>query len=205
MKNSTEMENTFISHELEEMRSQISALKEKLDKQTIVNEEHIRRSMKSKMSDINKTVTGTIIAGVFALCYSTWFFYWQDFSLAFVISTFVMLAVCLGLTIAQKITLSRLDLSQRNMIDTAQTLSKIKTHYQNWHKIAIPVLVIWFAWAIYEMTSVLGLESSTAIGFCCGAAVGGIIGAIIGFRINRKIVRKAAEILDQIKDLQKEN
>ena len=199
------MENTFISHELEEMRSQISALKEKLDKQTIVNEEHIRRSMKSKMSDINKTVTATIILGVFALVYCTWFFYSQSCSLAFVISTGVMLAVCLGLTIAQKITLSRLDLSQRNMIDTVQTLSKIKTHYQNWHKIAIPVLVIWFAWAIYEMTSVLGLESSTAIGFCCGAAVGGIIGAIIGFRINRKIVRKAAEILDQIKDLQKGN
>ena len=31
------MENTFISHELDEMRSQINALKEKLEKQTIVN------------------------------------------------------------------------------------------------------------------------------------------------------------------------
>ena len=61
------MENTFISHELDEMRSQINALKEKLEKQTIVNEEHIRRSMKSKMSDINKTVTVTIILGIFAL------------------------------------------------------------------------------------------------------------------------------------------
>ena len=199
------MENTFISHELDEMRSQINALKEKLEKQTIVNEEHIRRSMKSKMSDINKTVTATIILGVFALVYCTWFFYSQSCSLAFVISTAVMLTICLGLTIGQKITLGRMDLSQGNLIDTAQTLSKIKTHYQNWHKIAIPVLVVWFAWLMYEMTNVLGMNSSMAIGFCCGAAVGGIIGGVIGFRINRKIVRKACEILEQIEELQKES
>ena len=30
--------NTLISHELEEMRSQINLLKEQLDKQTIVND-----------------------------------------------------------------------------------------------------------------------------------------------------------------------
>ena len=199
------MENTFISHELEEMRSQINTLKEKLEKQTIVNEEHICRSMKSKMSDINKIVTATIIMGVFALVYCTWFFYSQGYSLAFVITTAIMLTVCLGLTIGQKLTLSWMDLSRKNLIDTAQTLSKVKTHYQNWYKIAIPVLVIWFAWVMYEMTNILGLDSSTAIGFCCGAAVGGIIGGIAGFRIDRKIVRKATEILDQIEELQRGN
>ena len=73
--------NTLLSHELEEMRSQISLLKEKLDKQTIVNEEHIRRSMKTKMSDINRIVSITIVLGVFALLYCTYFFYTMDFSL----------------------------------------------------------------------------------------------------------------------------
>lgn len=199
------MENTFISHELEEMRSQISALKEKLEKQAIVNEEHIRRSMKSKMSDINKTVTATIFLGIFALTYCTWFFYSQDCSLSFVVSTVIMLIVCIGLTIGQRITLGRMDLSQGNLVDTATKLSKIKTHYQNWHKIAIPVLVVWFAWLMYEMTSVLGLNTPMAIGFCCGAAVGGIIGGVVGFRINRKIVQKAGEILEQIEELQKES
>ena len=199
------MENTFISHELEEMRSQISALKKKLEKQTIVNEEHIRRSMKSKMSDINRTVTATIFLGIFALIYCTWFFYSQECSMSFVISTAVMLLVCLGLTIGQRITLGRIDFSQGNLIDTAQILGNIKTHYQNWHKIAIPVGVIWFAWLMYEMTNVLGMSSSMAIGFCCGAVIGGIIGGITGYRINRKVVRKATEILEQIEELQKES
>lgn len=193
--------NTLISHELEEMRAQLGMLKDKLEKQTIINETHIRNSMKSKMSDINKTVTGTIIAGVFALCYCTWFFYWQDFSLAFVIATFLMLAVCLGITIAQRVILGKMDFSQGNLVETAEKLSKIKKHYQDWYKIAIPMIIVWFGWMIYEMLSIHGMESPMAIGFCCGALIGGIIGGIIGMRINRKVARKATEILDQIAEL----
>lgn len=194
--------NTLISHELEEMRAQLGMLKDKLEKQTIINETHIRNSMKSKMSDINKTVTGTIIAGVFALCYCTWFFYWQDFSLAFVIATVVMLAVCLGITIAQRVILGKMDFSQGNLVETAEKLSKIKKHYQDWYKIAIPMIIVWFGWMIYEMLSIHGMESPMAIGFCCGALIGGVIGGIIGMRINRKVARKATEILDQIAELQ---
>ena len=194
--------NTLISHELEEMRAQLGMLKDKLEKQTIINETHIRNSMKSKMSDINKTVTGTIIAGVFALCYCTWFFYWQDFSLAFVIATFVMLAVCLGITIAQRVILGKMDFSQGNLVETAEKLSKIKKHYQDWYKIAIPMIIVWFGWMMYEMLSIHGMESPMAIGFCCGALIGGVIGGIIGMRINRKVARKATEILDQISELQ---
>ena len=197
------MENTFISHELEEMRSQIGILKEKLEKQNIVNEKHIRKSMKTKMSSINKTVTVTIFLGIFALVYCTWFFWAQGCSLAFEISTCIMLAVCLGLTIVQRINLGRMDFSKGNLVETAQTLNKIKMHYQDWHKIAIPLLVVWFGWMIYEMTGILGIEGPMAIGFFCGAAVGGIIGGILGFRINRKIVRKTGEILEQIEELQR--
>lgn len=198
------MENTFISHELEEMRSQISILKQQLEKQNIVNDTHIRNSMKSKASDINRTVRITIFAGVFALVYCTWFFYHLDFSLAFVVSTAVMLTVCVGLTIAQKVTLGRLDFSRGNLVETAKSLGKVKKHYSEWHRVAIPMLVIWFGWIMYEVITNMGPGPMT-IGFCCGAVVGGIIGGIIGIRVNRKVVRKATEILDQIEELYKED
>lgn len=197
--------NTLISQEFEQMRAQIGALKEKLEKQTIINEEHIRRSMKSKMSDINRTITATIGIGIFALLYTTWFFYWQGCSIGFIILTAIMLAVCLGLTIVQKVHLNKMDFSKGNLVETAGYLSKLKTHYQNWYKIAIPMLVIWFGLMMYEMTKVLDLTSSMAIGFYCGAAVGGIIGGVAGFRINKKVVRKATEILEQIEELQRES
>ena len=194
--------NTLISHELEEMRSQISLLKEKLDKQTIVNEQHIRKSAKAKLSDINRTITGTIIAGIFALIYCTWYFNSQGLSLAFVISTAVMLAVCLTLTIVQKCTIGRLDFSQESIVDAAKKLSKVKSHYQGWYKIAIPMIIIWLAWLVYEMIRTMGISPLT-IGFFCGAGIGAIIGGFIGHKINRKVINKASEILDQIEELQK--
>lgn len=195
--------NTLISHELELMRSQIGILKEKLEKQSIVNELHIRKSMKSKLSDINRTVNGTIVAGAFAIIYCTWFFWYQKLSPAFTISTFVMLAVCLALTVIQKRTLGSLDFAKGNLVETAQKLNKVRTHYKEWYKIAIPMIVAWLGWLTYEMIETMGISPLTA-GFFVGAGVGVIIGGFIGYRINRKVVRKASEILDQIEDLQAE-
>ena len=195
--------NTLLSHELEQMRSQIGMLKEKLEQQTIVNEMHIRNSMKSKISDLNRTVLGTIFVGIFAVIFAPMTFYNQGCSLLFVIGTAVMLAVCLGLTIAQKINLSRMtDLSQSNLVETAEKLNKTRTHYKEWYRIAIPMILVWVGWMIYEMVNAIGIESPTAIGFYCGAGVGLLIGGIIGSRINRKVVRQANEILAQIEELQ---
>ena len=195
--------NTLLSHELEQMRTQIGMLKQKLEQQAIVNDTHIRNSMKSKISDLNRTILGTISAGIFAVIFAPVTFYVQGCSLIFVIATAIMLAVCLGLTIVQKINLgSMMDLSQDNLVETARKLSKVRTHYKEWYKIAIPMILVWGGWMIYEMVQVLGIESPTAIGFYCGAGVGLLIGGIIGARINRKVVRQANEILAQIEELQ---
>ena len=195
--------NTLLSHELEQMRSQIGMLKQKLEQQAIVNDTHIRNSMKSKISDLNRTILGTIFAGIFAVIFAPVTFYVQGCSLIFVIATAIMLAVCLGLTIVQRINLgSMLELSQDNLVETARKLSKVRTHYKEWYRIAIPMILVWVGWMIYEMVNSIGIESPTAIGFYCGAGVGLLIGGIIGFRINRKVVRQANEILAQIEELQ---
>ena len=195
--------NTLLSHELEQMRSQIGLLKKKLEQQAIVNDAHIRNSMKSKISDLNRTVRGTIFVSIFAIVVAPVIFYVQGCSLAFVIATAVMLAMCLGLTIIQKIKLGRMDdLSQGNLVETVANLSKVRTHYKEWYKIAIPMILAWGGWMIYEMVNAIGVESPTAIGFYCGAGVGLIIGGILGSRINRKVVRQANEILLQINELQ---
>lgn len=195
--------NTLLSHELEQMRTQIGMLKQKLEQQAIVNDTHIRNSMKSKISDLNRTIGATIFAGIFAVIFAPMTFFIQGCSLTFIIATAVMLAVCLGLTIVQKMNLAKMmDLSQGNLVETAEKLSKVRTHYKEWYKIAIPMILVWGGWMIYEMVNTIGIESPTAIGFYCGAGVGLLIGGIIGSRINRKVVRQANEILAQIEELQ---
>ena len=114
-----------------------------------------------------------------------------------------MLAVCLGLTIVQKISLGKMsDLSQGNLVETARKLSKVRSHYKEWYKIAIPMILVWGGWMIHEMVGILSIDSPTAIGFYCGAGVGILIGGIVGARINRKVIRRANEILAQIEELQ---
>ena len=195
--------NTIISHELEQMRSQIGMLKQKLEQQTIVNDRHIRNSMKSNISDLNRTIRGTIIGGAFAVVFAPMTVHNQGCSPIFVIATAVMLAVCLYLTVVQKINLGKMmDFTQDNLLETAKKINKLRKHYKEWYKIAIPMLLVWTGWMIYEMVKAIGTESPTAIGFYCGAGIGLIIGGIVGTYINRKVVRKANEILSQIEELQ---
>lgn len=198
------MENRLISHELEEMKIQIDNLKKKLEDQTIVNEKHIRNSFRTKISDINRTVTMTVIAGMFALVYCTWFFHFKGLSLAFTIATGLMLAVCVLLTLIQKIQLSRIDISAGNLVETARDISKIRTHYKDWYKTAIPMIIIWFSWMTYEIVTRFEMTPMT-IGFLSGAATGIILGGFIGGRINKKIINRTEELLGYIEELQKEN
>jgi hypothetical protein len=198
------MENRLISHELEEMKIQIDNLKKKLEDQTIVNEKHIRNSFRTKISDINRTVTMTVIVGILALVYCTWFFHFKGLSLAFTIATGLMLAVCVLLTLIQKIQLSRIDISAGNLVETARDISKIRTHYKDWYKTAIPMIIIWFGWMTYEILTRFEMTPMT-IGFLSGAATGGILGGVIGGRINKKIINRTEELLGYIEELQKEN
>lgn len=198
------MENTLISHELEEMRMQINDLKNKLEKQNIVNDKHIRNSFKTKMSDMNRTVTITVIGGVFALIYCTWFVHIKGLSLAFTIATGIMLAVCVMLTLIQKIQLSRIDISTGNLLETARDISKIRSHYKEWYKTAIPMIIIWVGWMTYEILTRFEMTPMT-IGFLSGAATGVILGGFVGGRINKKLINRAEELLGYIEKLQKEN
>lgn len=198
------MENTLISHELEEMKIQIDNLKKKLEDQTIVNEKHIRNSFRRKISDINRTVTITIIVGILALVYCTWFFHFKGLSLAFTIATGIMLAVCVMLTLIQKKHLSKIDISAGNLVETARDISKIRSHYKEWYKTAIPMIIIWVGWMTYEILTRFGMTPMT-IGFLSGAATGVILGGFIGGRINKKIINRAEELLGYIEELQKEN
>ena len=195
------MENNIYSQELEEMRSQVAILKKKLDKQTIISDTHIRNSMISKRSDMTRIIAATIFVGMLSVPYCTWIFYKYGLSLYFIVATDIMLAVCLWITIKQRCTLKNLDFTQGNLVDVAEKLNKVKTHYHEWIKIGLPLILLWVSWLAYEVLTNM-VPSPMQMGFLSGSAVGVIIGGFVGYRINRKIVAKSAEILKQIQELQ---
>ena len=196
------MENIIYSQELEEMRSQVAILKKKLDKQTIISDTHIRNSMISKRSDMTRIIAATIFIGMLSMPYCTWIFYKYGFSLYFIIASDIMLAACIWLTIKQRCTLKNLDFTQGKLVDVAEKLNKVKTHYHEWIKFALPMILIWVSWLAYEILTKME-PSPMQMGFLSGSAIGVIAGGFIGYRINRKIVSKSTEILKQIQELQK--
>ena len=95
----------------------------------------------------------------------------------------------------------KVDFSQGNLVEIAESVGKLRKHYAQWTKIAAPLIIIpWFGWLMYESYNING---QTGVAFSIGAVVGGIIGGIIGLNINRKVISKADEILSQLEELQK--
>ena len=128
-------------------------------------------------------------------------FCYMGLSPVFIAATGLMLAVCVWLTIRQQFTLKGLDFSQGKLLEVAEKLSRVKVHYHEWIKIALPLIIVWFSWLMYEVIVHCGTDEPMTIGFCVGAAIGVVIGGILGNRVNRNIVRKSTEILEQIEEL----
>ena len=196
-------QDRILSQELEGMRSQIASLRNRLEEQSIINETHLRNSMRTKAMDINRFIVSGIIAGAFALPYCTWFIWKMELSMAFTICTFIMIAASIVMTVIQKVRFNDIDLSGNDLTEAAKQTSMIRKHYLHWHRIGIPVIVLWLGWFIYEVIRNLG-TGPYVIWISSAAIIGGIIGIAIGFSINRKVARKTGELLDQIDELQKE-
>lgn len=195
------MENRDLSLELEELRSQMTILKGKLETQKIVTEQQLRHSMSKKMSKIDKTMLRTVIGGCLAFIYCTWIFTRMHLSLPFIFATAVLLGACLAITIYKHYSFRRIDLSEGNLLDVVERLTKIKRHYRDWWKTALPILLVWYGWWMYELLTIYDYNSY-AFGIYAGSAVGIIVGLAIGYKINSNIVKETNEILNQIKELQ---
>ena len=197
------MENRELSREIDEMRLQIAMLKEKLESQKIVSQQQLRNSMSTKMSKIEKRMLTTIILGINALVYCIWYFTTRmQLSVAFTIATILLMVVCLAITIYKHHAFRRIDLSRGNVLDVVERLTKIRKHYNEWWKTAVPILLVWYGWWMYELLTIYTHESYI-ISISVGSCVGVVVGLIAGYKINNKIVNEADEIVEQIHELQK--
>ena len=186
--------------ELENMREQLSTLKNKLNKQEIVNDHFIRHSMKSTAGNINRTYIWLIILSVVMVPYGYWVFVvLSNFSVAFWIATSIFMLVCGGATYYNKRNLTDSNLMTNNLIEVGRRMARAKKFDADWLFFGIPALILWLAWFFYEVYK-QNHDLLMHPLFWAGC-VGGIIGTIIGFSIHFKTQRQYQEIIDQIEDL----
>ena len=194
------MNNDF---ELENMRQQMTMLKNKLNHQEIVNDLFVRRSMRNEVSAINRRYYIIMTIGLFMVPYGYWCFVkLSGLSVFFWIVTSIFMLVCVGATFYTNRKISDPNLMNRNLVEARKKVASAKKFEANWLFFGIPAVVLWLGWFLYETYQIHG--GAVSNGLFWGGCIGGIIGAICGLSINFKTQRQYQDIIDQIEDLTKE-
>ena len=196
------MENLNNMNELEEMRHQLQVLKDKVEKQGVLNEQLVRKSIQDKMNDIRRTIYKLIVVVILAIPLWIMIKYMQNLSWLLTIFTILMMvvSVCLDWYI------NRIDVGSmgEDLRETANRLVEMKKRRSLQEKIAcfvvVPVWVVWLAYEFYQKAP----DHETGIIMIVSMAIGLVIGGAVGLSIFFKLQRKNDEMIEQIEDLLKE-
>ena len=185
---------------LEEMRQQMTTLKNKLNQQEIVNDRLIRRSMRNEVSNINRRYNIIMAIGILMVPYGYWCFVkLVGLSIFFWIATSIFMLICAGATFYNSRKISDPELMSHSLVEARKKVASAKKFESNWLLFGIPAVILWMGWFFYEIYQIQGGDFYN--GFFWGGCVGGIIGAIIGIKIHLKTQRQYQDVIDQIEDL----
>ena len=186
--------------DLENMRQQMTTLKNKLNQQEIVNDRLMRRSMRNEVNTIARRYYIIMAVGLFMIPYGYMCFVkLEGLSIFFWIVTSIFMLICAGATFYTCRKISNSNLMNRNLVEARKKVASAKKFEANWLLFGIPAVVLWLAWFFYETYQLHG--GTLDNGFFWGGCIGGIIGAIIGISINFRTQRQYQDIIDQIEDL----
>ena len=197
------MERDIRLEELNELREQLTLLNRKLEKQSIINHQLIRNSIKERISNINRTgialcalviITTPFITISYALL--------LNFSLTLNIFTCAFMAIALVYTIWSHWGLNS-NLLNGDLITASSLILRTRRLYQRWSYFSYPWLVVWLCWNGWEVYTKID-NREMLLGIIVGGIIGLIIGGIYGMRQRNKIYRNIDEMLQDIADLKSE-
>ena len=194
------MDNNMLSAEWQEMKEQIALLKKTIERQDIVSDRLMRRTMKRKMRSLNREARFVYVLGAFALVYCNIVFVNMGLSLWFSLATTVFMLAAIGYTVWMHRGLSVEEISTGRLVEVGRKVARMKRMGQRWLRGVFPFLAVWFGWFVWEIWQ-SEANKDLALGMIVGGAVGGIVGGIIGYMRYRNTQRLADEILDNIKDV----
>ena len=195
------MQNDF---DLENMRQQMTTLKNKLNQQEILNDRLMRRSMRNEVNTIARRYYVIMAVGLLMVPYGYWCFVKLcGLSLLFWIVTSIFMLICAGATYYTLRKINDPNLMNRNLVEARKKVASAKKFEANWLFFGIPAVVLWLGWFLYEVYQIHG--GALGNGFFWGGCIGGIIGAICGLSLNFRTQHQYQDIIDQIEDLTAEN
>lgn len=196
------MTNNIDSKEMLEMKEQLSLLIKKLDKETIVNERMIRRSMKEKADRLNRRLIVEILVSLimipFFICVLPNL---SKVSMPFCIFSAGFFALAILYDFYMYLRFRPQKFIEGNMIEARRDTLNFKKQTLRWtYCIGIPFLVVYIAWFVYEKMQYYQGEILKIV--LVSALIGFLIGGAIGINVFIKTLRTTDEILMQIEELE---
>ena len=190
--------------QLEEMRQQMAVLKEKLEKQEIVNDQLMRNTIGTKLRKFKVEQRRKIIFIVLGLIYiPAILHYLLHADLWFIILTVVFFAVAGLYDTYYTWGINDEDLQNKRLLETRERIIVMKRMNARWLWFSIPFVIVWFilfVWQVYSNDSELHAAGGTTP-IVIGAVVGGVIGGLIGMAKYKKQQRRATELIEEIEEL----
>ena len=196
------MENPNINefNELDDIRQQINAIKDKVDQQGHLNVALVKQTIRSKMKSVHRTSMSLAVTAMFCIPLYIWMKYEENLSWGLTIATIVLMT---GSIIADYF-INRIDVSHMgdDMVETARKLTRMKINRSKELRIGIIAALLWLVWMLYEFYNSHLAEGATAAWISIvPLIVGAILGAILGIFIFHKMQRANDEMIRQINDI----
>lgn len=180
------------------MQAQMALLKDKLNKEEIVNDQLLREVTRQRVRRLNRNVWQEGICVLFVISFGNYAFHQLGCSWWFIGATTVMMLVCLLATVIPHRRVQENEIMQGDLLTVAKQVRRLRQIYKDWMRIGIPMVSVWFVWFLVELyfrhTDNLYIFVFTAV----GALAGGTVGGIIGGRMHKKFVREMDDIINQI-------
>ena len=186
--------------ELQEMREQMAALKDKLNKQEMVNDRLIRNVLSQKMKVVNKNAWVSGLSSLFVITFGNFSFYHMGLSVWFLIGTTVMMVFCVAVTWVSHSWVSSNEIAKGDLLKVAKQAHRLQKVYKNWKYIALPMVMVWLAWLVMEYAAEVQ-DKTMLISMVSGLLVGGLVGGLVGIRQNKKVITELDEMIAQIEEM----
>ena len=186
--------------ELQEMREQMAALKDKLNKQEMVNDRLIRNVLSQKMKVVNKNAWVFGLSSLFVITFGNFLFYHMGLSVWFLIGTTVMMVFCVAVTWVSHSWVSSNEIAKGDLLKVAKQAHRLQKVYKNWKYIALPMVMVWLAWLVMEYAAEVQ-DKTMLISMVSGSLVGGLVGGLVGLRQNKKVISELDEMIAQIEEM----
>lgn len=193
----------IMDNEILELKEQMAALQEKLDRDIELRDEIILKALDSSIDRLRSLGNKSFWLSLFALVFVESILFFMHFSVLLMFATFLFLGVNLYLAYLGKVKYTRIDRSG-SLVEAAGQAMEFKKFNRQTTACMMPFALIWVAWYVYDAcTTVFHItETRDILTFAFYFLFCGALGGVIGyFAFYRPSMKQADSIAKQIEEL----